>query len=491
MKTKFTQLLFAIAMIPLVMLASEGAQAQITVTPTVATCGPGSLPEYGLQGQVSRADRLNGRNQQGYSCNLQLVGQYQGRGAGWVSSSFDKCAYMPTSFYGLVTNPLPGVQVIDVSNPAAPKLSTRLTSPAMAADTWESLKVNPTRKLLGGASGDFFAGVGGFDVYDISTDCAHPVYKNASRNLLDALLPKNILGHEGNWAPDGKTYYSSGAVVGSMTAIDVSNPASTRIIWTGLLVGGPLNHGLALNQSGTRLYVASMVPGGVIIYNVSAIQNRALLPIVTQVGQVSWAGVGGSQHVIPVTYSGKPYLIVPSEVLAQGISVVDISNEKAPKLVATYKLQIQLPENKAQYDQDSDGNGFFGYESHYCEVNTPTNPTLLACGYFGSGIRVFNIANPLQPKEIAYYNPPAQMGKASILPGSEHAALFYLSPTLSMVAQSSILQPTTAIQAITAGHDLFTDWCTSPPRFVGNQLWVTCQDNGFMVLQFTNGVYPQ
>ena len=34
------------------------------------------------------------------------------------------------------------------------------------------------------------------------------------------------------------------------------------------------------------------------------------------------------------------------------------------------------------------------------------------------------------------------------------------------------------------------DWCSSPPRFVDDRLWVTCMDNGFMVLEFTNGVYP-
>ena len=38
--------------------------------------------------------------------------------------------------------------------------------------------------------------------------------------------------------------------------------------------------------------------------------------------------------------------------------------------------------------------------------------------------------------------------------------------------------------------EMSADWCSSPPRFVDDRLWVTCMDNGFMVLEFTNGVYP-
>jgi len=38
--------------------------------------------------------------------------------------------------------------------------------------------------------------------------------------------------------------------------------------------------------------------------------------------------------------------------------------------------------------------------------------------------------------------------------------------------------------------DLTADWCSSPPQFVNDQLWVTCNDNGFMALKFTNGAYP-
>ncbi len=63
------------------------------------------------------------------------------------------------------------------------------------------------------------------------------------------------------------------------------------------------------------------------------------------------------------------------------------------------------------------------------------------------------------------------MGKRALLTGSEHA-------------QGGVGGGPTGSTNLTA------DSCSSPPRFVGSTLWVTCQDNGFMVLRFTNGVYP-
>ena len=43
---------------------------------TLANCGPGSVPETGLQGQVPQALRNSGFK--GFSCNTQLLSQYAG-----------------------------------------------------------------------------------------------------------------------------------------------------------------------------------------------------------------------------------------------------------------------------------------------------------------------------------------------------------------------------------------------------------------------------
>src|SRR5580765_1646595 len=51
-----------------------------------AVCGPGDKPETGLQGQVPMALRTTAF--QGFSCNLQLLGQVKGEGANWQTTEW-------------------------------------------------------------------------------------------------------------------------------------------------------------------------------------------------------------------------------------------------------------------------------------------------------------------------------------------------------------------------------------------------------------------
>lgn len=460
-----------------------------------ANCGPGSQPETGLQGQVPLADRQSGRSQQGYSCNMALVGQYQGEGATWVNPFYGQCAYMATAFNGIPFKRSQGVQVVDVSDTRQPRLSTNLTSPAFFTGTWETLKVNDKRGLLGGVAVGSALAAAFFDVYDISDNCAQPVLANSfSGNLT---LPANVLGHEGNWAPDGLTYWASGLAAGSLTAIDVSNPKTPRIVYTGTSV--VVNHGFELSEDGNRMYLSTAFPAGVVILDVSDVQARKAVPIVRQVGSVFWNTAGVGQHTIPVTMKGKPYLVAVDEFASESVKFIDISDETKPRVASRLQLEIHLPQHANERLKDVTGNGLFGYEAHYCSVDRRIEPTAMACGFFQSGVRVFDIRDPFNVKEIAYFNPPAQVGKAGQLHGSEHTSLAVgnlggLSASdAGNLNQGSLPTILTRVLAnpLAVGSNLTADYCSSPPKFVGSdQLWVTCQDNGVMVLRFSNAAYP-
>ncbi|MBV9838487.1 MAG: hypothetical protein JO156_10220 [Solirubrobacterales bacterium] len=427
-----------------------------------AKCSTGA-PENGVQGEVPLSDRNSGRSEKGYACNLTFVGGYQGTGASWVSQSYKKCAYLSAAFPGDQQGSQPGVRVVDASNQAHPKLSEILTSPAMTSGTWESLKVNSARGLLAAVSGGAGDSAGFFDVYDISKDCAHPTLLNSLASTA-LTLPANGIGHEGGWAPDGLTYYSSSLFGGNVTAIDVSNPAKPQILWTGL--PNLENHGFSLSPDGNTLYLANLVNGaGMDVFDVSQIQHRYLLPQPSFVGGIRWTDGSVTQATIPVTVHGHPYVIAWDELGDGGVRFLDIADPRYPTITSQIRLQINMPANASAASADTANTGAFGYQSHYCTVDRQVNPTALACGWFQSGIRVLDIRDIQHPREIAFYNPPAQTGKNAQLSDSSHAG-----------GGSST--------------QLTADWCSSPPSFVGNELWATCQDNGFMILKFAPGTYP-
>jgi hypothetical protein len=453
-----------------------------------AACGPGSNPETGLQGQVTKADRVSGRSQFGYRCNLDLVGRYQGDGGSFQSAWYGHCAYYGTALGGPVRNP--GVQVLDVSDPTRPRVNTRLVSPAMT-EPWESLKVHQGRGLLGAVHGALVNGPVFFDVYDLQSDCTAP-------RLLSSLpLPGNIVGHEGTWAPDGRTYWV-GIGGNGLAAIDVTDPARTRLVY----FDDSRVHGLSISADGNTAYLAVMSisdgePNGLRILDVSDVQARRPVPRTRTVSTLYWADGAIAQLTIPVTYAQRPFLFFTDEggsryadrsegaagfrSPAGAVRLIDISDVRRPQVVSKIKLEIQMPEHQRAARDDTNGNGLWGYQAHYCTVDRETDPTALACSYFQSGIRVFDVRNPYESREIAYFNPPAQTGKHAELPGSWHVS----SPVAPAYNLAFNQDPV-------ATPDLSADWCTAQVRFYAprNELWTHCMDNGFLVLNFSNGAYP-
>jgi hypothetical protein len=448
-----------------------------------ARCGPGSRPETGVQGQVPRADRTSGRSRQGYTCNLQVLGSFRGAGAGVVSARYGHCVYMGSFGTGILG--APGVQVLDVSDPRAPRHVRTLTSPAMAAGTWETLKVDEGRGLLAAVGTSVLVGPLLFDVYDVKADCTNPRLLNGLGGT-PLTAPIAVLGHEGDFSPDGRTYYATSAS-GWLTAIDVADPSRPRVLWGGAT--GMTNHGLSLSADGRTMYGVTLSPAGVQVLDVSTIQDRSAYPQVREVSTLTWPDGLLTQHTIPITQRGVPYLVVVDEGGGGSVRIVDISDPAAPRIVRRIRLQINLPENQARRQADVGGDGLWGYEAHYCTVDRPRSPTALACGFVQSGIRVFDLRDVRSPEEIAYFNPPALGGGAENLltvPNSPHA-LAVAAPTL--ISQDS---PTLEDVLGAVRQDMSTDWCMSPPWFVGtDQLWSTCADTGLTTMRFTNGAWKR
>ncbi len=446
-----------------------------------AICHADDRPETGLQGQVPLVDRVSGRSQQGYTCNLELVGQWQGDGASWQMAWYEDCAY-----YGTKRNDSrerPGVVVIDASQRTNPRPTAYLTTTPML-DPWESLKVNEQRALLGAVDGQEGGGGNEFDLYDLSGDCRHP-------ELLANAGMADTSGHEGNFAQDGMTYYSSST--GDYSAFDITDPTNPQYMMTWTTPAAS-THGLSTNEDGTRAYTVSLglasgatntASNGLVIYDTSQIQARVPDAEVPVISETYWYdGSETAQHTIPLKIGGVPHVVFVDEAgisgknCASGLSpfafarIFDVSDEANPKLVSKLMLETHDPANCAIVMADYPGQVLFGYDSHYCGVDDPDNATALACGYFNSGVRVFDIRDPYYPREIAYFNPPAQVGKESELPGSQHAS--------------------GDLGGLTQGVQMTADWCSAQVRFVKErgELWTTCQDNGFMILKFREDIWP-
>jgi hypothetical protein len=433
----------------------DPAGADVGPTPK-AVCGPGSNPESGTQGRVPQAEIDSGRAAQGYTCNATML-SHVGRSGGYkveryVDKAGRECAFYDTTLLfpgnagNLSNGELTGVAVLDMKDPTKPVVTDNLLTPAMESPH-ESMSLNQKRGLLAAVSANpvFYPGI--VDVYDVSEDCTHPTLK--------ASAPIGGLGHESGWAPDGNTFYVAALHAPAVTAIDMKNPMLPVVLGTYQL----LSHGINVSDDGNRLYMATYsnasngnAERGLVVYDVSDIQSRKLNPQMKEVSRLSWATVSTPQINLPVTINGTPYLVEMDEfgggAKVGAARIIDISDDKKPRVVSNLRLEVNQKENQdgPQLADAGADSSLQGYDGHYCNVPQRVDPGIVACTFILSGLRVFDIRDPLNPREIAYFNGP--------IDGSAYAM--------------------------------------SSPAFVParGEIWYSDGNSGFYVVKLTNGVWP-
>ena len=445
----------------------EGAARAAGLTVPNATpdgaCGPGSNPETGTQGRVSTKDVESGRAAKGYTCNMTTISHY-GRTGGfkvfrYIDTAGHECAFYDSTLLfptapALAPTQRLGVFVLDMSDPAHPVQTDALVTPAMLSPH-ESLSLNVKRGLLAADMGYPTFNPGFVDVYDVSKDCRHPVLQSSS--------PLGILGHEGNFSPDGKTFYVSSAGGSTLAAVDLTNPALPTSLWSSFQYS---IHGLNISDDGNRMYAADLGSNhGLYIFDTSDIQRRLPNPQVRVVSHLTWPEVSIPQVPIPVTIGGHPYLVEIDE-YSRGTTtspdapvgaarIIDIADETHPKVISNMRLQVDQPADRAG-DETNDPGATFpvqGYAGHYCSVPNRVDPGVVACSFIMSGMRMFDIRDPYHPREIAYANFPTNATK----PGEPASSFVMCAPAFV------------------------------PER---GELWFVDGNSGFYAMKVTNGVWP-
>jgi hypothetical protein len=381
-------------------------------------CDKGSRPEV-VQGKAPKADYADGRAANGYFCNARQVSHFGHTGGyrveRYVDRSGHECAFWDSTLLWPHNIPDqgtegPGVYVMNMHDPKHPVVTDVLRTPAMQSPH-EALRLNQNRGLLVADMGYPTWNPGFVDVYSVKQDCLHPT--------LDSSSPIGILGHEGGFSPDGKTFYVSSLYAHTLTAVDLSNPKVPVVLWT---TTDYSPHGVSVSNDGDRLYVAeaSLESGGfsgLTILDVSQIQNRVANPQVTLVSRLTWPQISTPQNATPFVSQGHHYLLETDE-FGSGTHVgaariIDIDNEQHPFVVSNMRLAV----NKGEQTVDpGDDQPFQGYQGHYCSLPSRVDPYIVACSFIMSGLRVFDIRDVAHPREVAYFNKPLLPGHDPVYP---------------------------------------------------------------------------
>ncbi len=175
--------------------------------------------------------------------------------------------------------------------------------------------------------------------------------------------------------------------------------------------------------------------------------------------RLTWESMSIPQNAIPIRIDEKKYVMEIDEFGAQfevgAARIISVEDETQPKVVSNIRLAVHQPENFAEQAADPGAtNPLQGYAGHYCNVPRRIDPEIMACSMILSGLRIFDIRDPKNPKEIAYFNAPV---KDRITPGFEAS-----------------------------------NWAMSSPAFdaENGEIWYSDGFQGFYAVKVTNDVWP-
>jgi hypothetical protein len=356
------------------------------------------------------------------ACNMRLVGQTDLNGHGDcmhvnLKDGFAFVAHMGESRVG--------TSVVDVSDPRQPRVVTQIDTPpgthshkVQVVD--DVLLVNYERNPLENPT----AWTGGLKVFDVS---------KPEQPKEIAFVPMEGKGVHRMTFWQSPYAYMSGSDAGFLdqflVSIDLSEPSKPREAgrwWLpGQKDGEPRpwtpseGHGgdpgakrYALHHPlirGDRAY-CGWWDAGLVILDIADKANPKLISRLDLDSDAS--GPSRATHTA-LPLPGRDVLVVTDEQLRtdcegnlQQVRVVDISDERTPKVVSIFP--------RPEGDFCSRGGRFGPHNLHEMRPGTLSDPNTVYLTYFNAGVRVVDVSDAKTPREVAWYVPAAPPNRKSI-----------------------------------------------------------------------------
>lgn len=369
-----------------------------------------------------------------------------------------------------------GIQIVNISNPTSPTVVGQIGPPnqALTDQTSREMRIWHEEELL--------------IVQNLSSNCSELIHNCApTGGTPDSFSFYDISGANGAapvlvtkytppanphefflWidplTPGRALIFISGTSSGRLLAIDISGVRSnefrvvantTRLVPT----GNP--HSLGVSNDGTRAYIAHLT-GGFFVVDSSEIADdvpEARFRLITPAAKrVSWPGPGAHSAV---KVWGQDYVLVSDEVYGEALQppvqseahgcpwgwvrMVDISDPKAPVVVAEFKL----PQNEASFCDTDVPRPLTSISAH----NPTLTPHLAFITWHSGGFQAIDVSDPTTPTSAGSFVP---------------------DPLPAVVQEDPVLS---------AGADKVVMW--SYPVIKDGLIYVTDVRNGLYILRYT------
>ena len=322
-----------------------------------------------------------------------------------------------------------GVMVVDISNPAEPKVASKIEEPHEnnEGETSRELRIWPEKELL--IVMNLFSNCG--EIHGCSPTNGEDNYRFYDISGENAANPKFVAEYKPTENPhefylwdDPDTpgrallFQSTPGGSSSLVVADISDPKNVKEIFKGQwVVGDPGNdnrlHSLSVTPDGKLAYF-SYLEAGFYVADTSEVAEGKADPTVRLLTDPAKApkwpeAVGPGVHsAVPIW--GTDYVMTTDEVYGEALAAlgaggcpwgwakfIDASNVVAPKVVAEYKL----PQNEEDYCTTSDPKPFTSISAH----NPTLTKSLAFISWHSGGLQVVDVTDPEKPTKAAEWFP--------------------------------------------------------------------------------------